>query len=96
MSNRRKVYDKKSIWRKCRELVIIREGGICNRCKKRPVEEIHHIIELTEDNYTDPKIAYGLDNLEGLCSKCHNEETNPSKSIRKDIMFDDDGNVVER
>jgi 5-methylcytosine-specific restriction endonuclease McrA len=91
----RKQLYKTSRWRKVRQLVIARQGGICNRCDK-PIEEIHHIIALTEENFTDPIIAYSLENLEGLCHDCHNQETNPSVSVRDDIGFDKDGNVVKK
>ena len=95
MIKSRKQFYKSKEWRKVRELVIIRQGGICNRCNK-PVEEIHHIIPLTDENYTDPSISLNLDNLEGLCHDCHNEETNPIISIRDDIKFDSYGNLIQK
>lgn len=92
--SRNRLY-KTARWRKIRQLVMIRQGGICNRCDK-PIEEIHHIIPLTDANYRDPIIAYSLENLEGLCQDCHNEETNPSVSIRDDVRFDKNGNMIKK
>ena len=93
---KRQVYDRKSVWNQCKQAVYIRQGGICNHCHKKPIEHTHHIIELTEENYQDPLIAYGLDNLEGLCFDCHNAETNPSESIREDVRFNDQGDLVSK
>ncbi len=77
-----------------RPTIIKRDKGICQICHKLILRKwtIHHIIELTDENYTDPKIAYGLDNLILVCSKCHNK-LHPEKlhkEIEKQTIVNDD------
>lgn len=57
-------------WIKVREFVRMRDRYICQRCG-RPMQEVHHIIHLTEDNIWDPKITLNPDNLISLCRACH-------------------------
>lgn len=51
-------------WKKLREVVIEREGGICEVCGEQPITEIHHI-------HYDRLGAERLGDLMGLCSECH-------------------------
>ena len=71
----------------------------CERCLAAgmitPAEHVHHIIHLTMDNYMDPAIAYGADNLESLCASCHAIEHHGAKDCRDGLQFDKDGNLVE-
>ena len=39
-----------------------------------PGEQVHHKIRLTPDNLADPAVALNWDNLELLCTACHQEE----------------------
>jgi 5-methylcytosine-specific restriction endonuclease McrA len=69
--------------------------GLCVRCG-RPGEIVHHKIHLTPQNINDPSIALGEDNLELLCRDCHaivHEEIQPTAA---GLMFDANGNLVER
>lgn len=91
----REQFYKSKQWRNLRKLVIIKQGGMCNRCDSL-IEEIHHIIPIDDYNFNDPKIALNIDNLEGLCHDCHNQETNPLVSIREDVEFNEDGDLVKK
>lgn len=48
---------------------------LCQDCLKKgiytPAEEVHHIVELTPSNVSDPNIALNADNLISLCRECH-------------------------
>ena len=68
-------------WLRFREIILLdrrkHDGIHCERCDKRIVIskhiQVHHIIELTEDNYTDKMISLNPDNVEVLCHICHNK-----------------------
>lgn len=66
---------KTRLWEETRKAVLERDRGICYFCGKlianRPT--VHHLIELTDQNYTDFDIAYNMDNLVACHDYCHNE-----------------------
>nr|WP_243865432.1 HNH endonuclease signature motif containing protein [Paenibacillus lupini] len=49
---------------------------MCEECTRQhrieAGKEVDHIIELTDENKHDWNIAYNPDNLQLLCSTCHN------------------------
>ncbi|AUD65398.1 hypothetical protein BK011_06730 [Tenericutes bacterium MZ-XQ] len=65
-------------WRSFREVVIIENGGVCNRCHKVFTDtsqlEVHHIKHLKGSDYDDYSKSLNKDNVEVICHKCHNEE----------------------
>ena len=65
-------------WRKVRKIVIVRANGRCEECAKagrvRRGREVDHIVELTDENKHDWNIAYNPENLQLLCSDCHNQK----------------------
>ena len=74
-------------WEKARRYVIARANGMCESCKEKGVykqgKEVDHIIELTDENKTDWNIAYNPDNLQYLCSDCHNNKHERSIGLQK-------------
>ena len=54
-------------WQNVRESIINKQGGVCEFCFKRPIEEVHHIEEL----HLHPELAFKADNLIGVCKICH-------------------------
>ena len=85
---------KSSKWRKVRQLKLIKERGICERCGNRGYE-VHHKTYLTNDNLSNQHITLGIDNLELLCHDCHNREHERSgRQVRKDIYFDENGDIA--
>ncbi len=82
-------------WRRVRAYIMERDAGLCVRCG-RPGEIVHHKEHLTPENIGDPAIALGEDNLELLCRDCHGLEHQTSPTTAAGLMFDDDGNLVER
>lgn len=85
-----------SAWAKCRASYIKSVGGLCETCKARGLYRagkiVHHKIPLTNDNITDPAIAYGFNNLVLVCHQCH-EDIHKSK---KRFYFDANGKIFER
>ena len=57
--------------------------GLCEDCLKQnkvtPASEVHHIIELTPKNITDPCITLSYQNLVALCHDCHMKRHHPHK-----------------
>ena len=83
-------------WRKCRAAYINSIHYLCERCGE-PGKELHHKIALTPENINNPDILYKWENLEYLCMSCHQRETfNRTYPIREDVMFDEQGNMIER
>jgi len=82
-------------WLRVRKLAILRANGLCERCE-RPGYIVHHIIELTPDNVTDPMIALNTDNLEYVCLDCHNAEHMESNGTIDGLMFDVNGDIIKR
>lgn len=55
---------------------------------------VHHKEYLTESNIGDPNISLNWDNLEYLCITCHNKKhMTKDTEVRKDIVFDEFGNI---
>lgn len=73
-------------WRKVRKFVIARANGLCESCAKRDIvkqgKDVDHIIELTNDNKHDWNIAYNPDNLQYLCTDCHNNKHSRSNGLQ--------------
>jgi len=87
-------------WQDCRESYIQTVDGLCERCLKKkeyvPGYIVHHIEWLTPNNINDPMVTLNHDNLEYLCKSCHNQEHfSTQESVRDDVMFDSEGNLVE-
>lgn len=101
----RRVYRSRG-WEKVRQLVYEKQNGMCKDCgralllhgerKDRPnIMEFHHREPLTELNSTDPSIAFGLGNVDGLCHDCHEERHSRMGTYgggnRRGVWFDADG-----
>lgn len=73
-----KLY-KTSRWRKLRPVIIARDYGLCQECKRRDLVRrgvvVHHIVEAREDISK----FWDEDNLELVCLDCHNKD-HPERS----------------
>jgi hypothetical protein len=58
------AYLNSSEWKKKRQAVLERSGGICERCRKFRVDEVHHLTYAHVFN--EP-----LEDLQGVCKPCH-------------------------
>jgi 5-methylcytosine-specific restriction endonuclease McrA len=50
------------------------DGGLCETCRKRIGEIVHHVIWLTKENINNPDITLNFKNLKLDCWICHNKE----------------------
>jgi 5-methylcytosine-specific restriction enzyme A len=90
-----KKFYKSSAWKKCRATYIKSVFGICEHCGDNGYI-VDHIIELNLININDPNISLNHENLQYLCTPCHNKKTfGKTEVIRKDVMFDDNGDLVK-
>lgn len=92
---REKFYHSKA-WAKVKETKRLMARGICERCGKAGWE-VHHKIPLTDENVDDPMIALNLDNLELLCTACHNaarDEEAKKQGRRRDYYFNEQGDLI--
>lgn len=94
---KRRFYRSKA-WQECRQIVIDRQFGICADCIENgdvtPIDEIHHLTFLTEDNVGDPSVSLNPDKCVGLCTNCHNkrhERGFKGKSSAPRVWFDENG-----
>lgn len=60
-------------WNDLARLIREQKHFICDKCGKPGATQVHHIIELTPDNITNPSISLNPRNLMLLCSECHNK-----------------------
>ena len=88
---------KSQAWKRLRNDIMKRDGGICRDCWDKgmltPAEEVHHIIPLTPENISDPDIALNPANLVCLCRDCHaaRHRKNPRR-----YQIDENGAVKPR
>lgn len=93
-----KNFYKSTQWKKVRDYIFQKECGICERCKgvNGPGEIVHHKIYLTPENIDNPAITLNENNLELLCRVCHELEHKGQLPTDNSLMFDINGNLVER
>ena len=73
------------------ERVDAQKNIICAHCGKPIVKKYdcigHHIIELTEENYTDANISLNPDNIQLVHHKCHNKIHNKLYSNSRQVFI---------
>lgn len=92
---------KSKAWRKCRAGYIKSVGGLCERClKEGKIKKgyiVHHKKYLTEQTINDPDVSLNWDNLEYICFDHHQQEHfQKEKIIENGLMFDENGNLIEK
>lgn len=94
-----KIYDS-AAWQKLRLMKLSTCNYLCEKCGQ-PAQIVHHKTPITTDNVNDTSVTLNLDNLEALCSSCHNKEHDNfrhfhrnSNSQGRQPIFDERGDVV--
>lgn len=90
-----KSFYRRSAWQAARLAALKRDRFSCQICGQR-AQEVHHLIELNENNVNDPDITLNLNNLQSLCHDCHTRITNEEHKAGepdagKDYFFDANG-----
>jgi len=89
-------YDSK--WVKTRTIIIARDMGLCQSCKRNgrptPFAAVDHIKPKAEGGTDDH------DNLECVCSACHSEKSlaealrSQGKTLKPKAQFDNSGRII--
>lgn len=107
---RRYFYNSK-LWKDVRKSIWIKQNLLCAICgrpvyvdgiseylpkDRRRTGIVHHKIWLDNNNIEDDDITINEDNLIGVCKECHENIHHSNMSCRKDLQFDEDGNIKPR
>jgi len=90
-----KFYKSKK-WIHTRDYIMSKYYGVCQVCKEKPAEIVHHKIWLTPDNINNQDITLGEENLIPVCRDCHALLHNDSSTTTKEVMFDSNGQLIKR
>lgn len=88
-----------AVWQKQRTYILKRDHHTCTEPGCHNVAtEVHHIVELNEQNVRDNRIALDERNLRSLCHDCHaritRDEHKQDANILERIAFDSNGNPI--
>ncbi|NRA48020.1 MAG: HNH endonuclease [Phaeodactylibacter sp.] len=73
--NNSDAYRGKAKWKKARQYVLHRDGGVCAACGAEPYETRDlHIDHIIPSHKYDGSV-YDTDNLQILCRSCHSSKT---------------------
>ena len=104
----RKLFYNSKLWKSVRRSVWIKQNLLCAVCHKpvyvdgiseylpkesRRTGIVHHKIWLDNNNIENDDITINENNLIGVCKECHENIHHANMSCRKDMMFDEDGNI---
>lgn len=91
----KKFYHSKA-WKDCRASYISTVYGMCEHCDA-PGYIVDHIVEINSENINDPNITLNHENLQYLCTSCHNKKTFTKYGVtRDDVMFDSNGDLIQK
>lgn len=91
----KKFYESKS-WQDTRDYIMAKNNFICQKCKDKPAEIVHHIIWLNPSNINDPKVTLSEDNLMPVCRDCHAEIHHKDLPTIEGFCFDEKGQLIRR
>lgn len=95
-----KQFYNSSSWKKCRrtyiEYRIQQDGGMCEICGQNLGYIVHHKINLSPENISNPDISLNQDYLMYVCKACHDlfEGHAHGNAAKPLCAFDEDGQPV--
>ena len=96
MKDYAKTFYRSKIWQKCRNDYFKYRNGLCEDCLAKglykPGVIVHHVIEISPQNITNPEITLNWNNLRLVCRECHAEEHGAHANKRYEIK--PNGDVV--
>lgn len=88
-------------WKSTREAYFRKAKGLCEVCLEKGMitqgEIVHHKIEMNSKNIQNEQLAFGFDNLQLVCRKCHaeiHEREKKRNGRNKRYEIDENGKVV--
>lgn len=102
------AFYKSKAWKQAKNEVWYKQSLLCNRChrpvyvdgissyipkEKRLKGIVHHKEYITDENINDENITLNINNLEGLCIDCHNNEHFATSELRQGYEFDEQGQL---
>lgn len=88
-----KSFYNSSAWIKCRNSFMKSKHYICDRCGEQAYI-VHHKKHITPLNINDPNITLNWDNLQPLCTECHNVVHGNGEATIKGVSFDENGDLI--
>lgn len=94
-------------WHDIREYILKRDNYICQQCKIKPAEEVHHVVWLNPKNIGDVNVTSNESNLISLCKDCHFAihrdqkiqavmNANKKNDVGDEYEFDSNGYLVRK
>ena len=87
-------------WKSVRSYKLALTNRLCERCLEqgviKPAIDVHHMIVLNSNNINDPNITLNIEHLLAVCKECHNILHGYGPAIREGLMFDDEGQLIEK
>nr|WP_204558542.1 HNH endonuclease [Bacillus ectoiniformans] len=91
-----KAFYNSAAWKKCKDGFMQSKHYICERCNEIALI-CHHKTYITPENIHDPNITLNWDNLEALCTTCHQHEHFKHGGICSEgLTFDSKGNLIQK
>lgn len=105
----RASFYKSKLWNDIRKNIWLKQNLLCAICNKpvyvdgiseyipkqyRRTGIVHHKEFLNDINITDDNITINENNLIGVCKECHEHIHHDDIAKRKDVMFDEYGNLI--
>jgi len=90
----KKFYQSKQ-WIQARDYMMHKFHYICQKCKERPAEIVHHKIWLNPSNINDPDITLGEKNLLPVCRECHALIHEGVSATIEGLRFNSNGELVK-
>lgn len=87
------AFYRSAAWRRLSRAFLLSQNYICERCGQ-PAGIAHHRRYLTPRNVNDASVALNPDNLEALCTACHNtEHFGTGGAVAQGLTFDENGDL---
>lgn len=90
----KKFYQSKQ-WIQARDYMMHKSHYICQKCKERPAEIVHHKIWLSPSNINNPDITLGEKNLLPVCRECHALIHEGVSATIEGLRFNSNGELVK-